>query len=101
LVFKWQAELVLEIAAIHNQTLNAKEKRNIVLIVTGLSVGTTQLARLTSRILEWAAARTVAKSKASRAAVPLIGGVVSASANVLFTYLIGQRASAYFKTQMS
>jgi uncharacterized protein (DUF697 family) len=97
LIFKWQAELVLEVAAVNQRTLDDREKRNIVLIVTGLSVGTTQVTRLISKGIERIVARYVAKSKAAKASTPLIGSVISASVNVIFTYLIGKRAHDYFR----
>ena len=96
LVFKWQAELVLEIAAVYGRPLDDREKRNIVLIVTGLSVGTTQLNRWITKGLERLVAQRVAKSTAAKATTPLIGSVTSASVNVIFTYMVGKYAQSYF-----
>jgi uncharacterized protein (DUF697 family) len=60
-------------------------------------VGTTQVTRLISKGIERIVARYVAKSKAAKASTPLIGSVISASVNVIFTYLIGKRAHDYFR----
>ncbi len=101
LIFKWQAELVLEVAAVYEHTLDDREKRNIVLIVTGLSVGATQVTRIIGGWLEGIVARRVAKTTVTRASTPLIGAVISASVNVIFTYLVGRRAQTYFSQHTS
>jgi uncharacterized protein (DUF697 family) len=98
LIFKWQAELVLEIAAIYNWSLNDAEKRRIVLVVAGITVGTTQVTRLFTKWVERTVSRQVVQSRAARSTLPpLVGSIVSTSANVLFTYLIGKRAQTYFQ----
>jgi hypothetical protein len=96
-IFKWQAELVLEIAAVHNRTLSEKEKLNIVLIVTGLSASATHLIRGVNRKVERKATARLPQSRAGKATFSLTGVAVSASTNIIITYLIGRRAQAYFQ----
>ncbi|MBK8985416.1 MAG: hypothetical protein IPM39_04935 [Chloroflexi bacterium] len=93
--FKLQAELVLEIATLYGRVLSPSEKRRAVLLVTGLSAGTTTLAhRAGNHISRRVAAR--AGSKYVTGALPVAGVVASASTNAVMTYIIGQRARAYF-----
>jgi len=95
ITFKMQAELVLEIAAVYGHELQPEEKRRIVLLVTGLSTGTTAVAhRAGKRISQKLTARVA--SKYVTRAVPVIGVAASAGTNALKTYLIGKRAQAYF-----
>lgn len=94
--FKLQAELVLEIAKTYDYPLSEEEKQRIVMLITGLSAGTTALARraghaATLKIGERFAERAILK------ALPIIGVAASAGTNVLSTYIIGQRADAYFR----
>jgi hypothetical protein len=96
LTFKWQTELVLEIAAVHNRLLGADEKRNVVLLITGLSVSTTQLAKTASRNITRKIMDRITNKFVSKV-IPIMGVGISGSANVLTTYLIGQRAHAYFQ----
>jgi uncharacterized protein (DUF697 family) len=95
ITFKMQAELVLEIAAVYGHELEPEEKRRIVLMVTGLSTGTTAVAhRAGKRISQKLTARV--SSKYATRALPVIGIVASAGTNALMTYFIGKRAQAYF-----
>jgi hypothetical protein len=94
--FKLQAELVLEIAHAYNYPLNEEEKRQLVLLITGVSAGTSALARkagqqATIKLGEKLAEKSILK------ALPIIGVIASAGTNVLSTYIIGQRADAYFR----
>jgi hypothetical protein len=94
--FKLHAELVLELAALYDYPLTEEEKQRIVLLITGLSAGTSTLTRkagqrAAAKIAEKYALKSVVKF------VPVIGVVASAGTNVLATYLIGQRADAYFR----
>ena len=94
--FKLQAELVLEIAAVYDYPLTESEKKRIVMIITGLSTGTNTLARRAGQ----AAAVKVSEKFAEKAvlkALPVVGVIASAGTNVLSTYIIGQRADAYFR----
>jgi hypothetical protein len=94
--FKLQAELVLEIAAAYDHPLTDEEKQRAVMFITGLSAGTVAVTR---RIGE-KAALTIGEKYAEKAivkALPIIGVIGSAGTNVLSTYIIGQRADAYFR----
>lgn len=98
--FKLQAELVLEIAALYDYPLTEDEKQRIVLLITGLSAGTSTLTRkagqnVAIKIGEKLAARSA--EKAFVKALPVVGVIASAGTNVLSTYIIGQRADAYFR----
>jgi hypothetical protein len=78
--------------------LSVEERRNAVLLVTGVTAGTTQLAgrvgqRAALALGERAAARTFAK------ALPLVGVAASAGLNALTTFVIGKRAEAYFRLE--
>ncbi len=93
--FKLQAELVLEIAALYKHKLGPADKRNTVLLVTGISAGANQVLRKAGqRIAEEVSERLAEKSITK--AIPVIGVAASAGSNILFTYVIGQRAQAYF-----
>jgi len=95
ITFKLQAELVLEIAALYGRSLTPEEKRRIVTLVTGLSAGTTALAhRAGKRVSRRLTARI--GSKYITGALPVVGMAASASTNAVMTYVIGQRAKAYF-----
>lgn len=95
LTFTFQAELVIEIAEVHGRRLSDTERRQIVLLVTGISAGANQLisragVRASEKIAAAVAGRWVAKL------VPFLGIAASAGINAVSTYLVGQRAHAYF-----
>jgi hypothetical protein len=94
--FKYQAELVLEIAAVYDYPLTEEEKERLVLLITGLSAGASTLARRAGQ----KAAVTIGEKFAEKSvlkALPVIGVIASAGTNALSTYIIGQRADAYFR----
>lgn len=98
--FKLQAELVLEIAAAYDYPLTEEEKQRLVMVITGISAGTTVLTRRAGQAIalkagEVAAGRAV--GKAVLKAIPVVGVLASAGTNVLSTYIIGHRADAYFR----
>ncbi len=98
--FKLQAELVLEIAAVYDYPLTEHEKQQLVLLITGVSAGTTALTRragqtVAVKVGEKVAERAVGKTILK--ALPVVGVIASAGTNVLSTYVIGQRADAYFR----
>jgi uncharacterized protein (DUF697 family) len=95
ITFKLQAELVLELAELYGYPLKAQEKRQVVMLVTGLSAGTTAVAH---RMGKQVSRRLTARigSKYVTRAVPVIGMAASASTNAVMTYYIGQRTKAYF-----
>lgn len=91
-----QAELILEIAALHGQTLGEDERRRVVMLVAGLNAGTGRLlskggTRIATHLSQRFAQRWVMH------ALPFAGMAASAATNVLYTYLIGRRAHAYFQ----
>ncbi|NKQ34765.1 MAG: DUF697 domain-containing protein [Chloroflexi bacterium] len=95
MTFKAQAELVLEIAAVYGRELTPEEKRRVVLLVTGLSAGTTAVAqRAGGRISRKITARIT--SKYVTKALPVVGIAASAATNSVMTWTIGKRAQAYF-----
>ncbi|MBK8798051.1 MAG: hypothetical protein IPM07_17720 [Anaerolineales bacterium] len=72
------------------------QKRNALLVVTGLNMGAERLINQASRKL----AERTAERFAGRAlikAIPFVGIAISAGANILMTYIIGRRADAYFR----
>ncbi|MBA3533274.1 MAG: hypothetical protein H0T73_15245 [Ardenticatenales bacterium] len=93
--FKLQAELVLEIAEAHGYPLNQLEKQQVVMLVTGVSAGGNQLLTKAGRELSVKVTERYAR-KWLATALPVIGVAASAGTNVLSTYIIGQRADAYF-----
>lgn len=95
ITFKMQAELVLEIAAVYGHELSPEEKRRIVLLVTGLSTGTTAVAHRAGKQISKKLSARVASKYVTRA-IPVIGVAASAGTNAVMTYFIGKRAQAYF-----
>ncbi len=95
LTFKMQAELVLEIAAVYGRRLRRSEKRQVVLLVTGMSaVGDQLISKGGAAVAKRATERLAAKS--AEKALPVISIAASAGKNILTTYIVGQRAQAYF-----
>jgi hypothetical protein len=94
--FKLQAELVLEIAAVYDYPLTESEKQRVVLFITGLSAGTSALARKAGEKIAIEVSERFAE-KAILKALPIVGVIASAGTNALSTYIIGQRADAYFR----
>ena len=94
--FKLQAALVLEIATVYDYPLTESEKQRLVLLITGLSAGTSALARKAGQKIALEVGERFAE-KAIVKALPVIGVIASAGTNVLSTYIIGQRADAYFR----
>jgi hypothetical protein len=94
--FKLQAELVLEIAAVYDYSLTETEKQQLVLLITGLSAGTGALARKAGQMIAVELSEKFAE-KAFLKALPVVGVIASAGTNALSTYIIGQRADAYFR----
>jgi hypothetical protein len=96
MTFKYQAELVLELAAVYEHKLNPIEKRRVVMLITGLSAGANQALRKAGQQIAEKATERLAQKSLTRA-ILVIGVGASAGTNILFTYVIGQRAQAYFK----
>jgi hypothetical protein len=92
---KLQTELVIEIAEVHGRRLSPDEKRQAMLLVGGLTLGSNRAlsasgARLSLRLTERYAQQWLAR------AIPFAGVAASAGVNALSTYLVGRRAHAYF-----
>ncbi len=94
--FRLQAELVLEIAMLYDYPLTESEKQQLVLLITGLSAGTSALARKAGQAIAVELSERLAE-KAVLKALPVVGVIASAGTNALATYIIGQRADAYFR----
>jgi len=93
--FKYQAELVLEIAATYGHELTDDEKQRIVMLITGISAGVNQAAqvagtRIAQKTTEKLAEKSILKG------LPIVGVAASAGINIATTYIIGRRAKAYF-----
>ena len=95
MTFKMQAELVLEIAAVYERKLSPDEKRTAVMLVTGISTGANQLLEKAGEQIARKATERLAQKSVTKA-LPLIGVAASAGSNIVTTYVIGQRARAYF-----
>ncbi len=95
MTLKMQSELVMEIAAVHGHDLSQQERRNAMMMVTGVNLGSERLVNQASRKL----AQKVTERFAGRAfvkVIPFVGIAASAGANMVTTYTIGKRAEAYF-----
>jgi hypothetical protein len=94
-----QKELVLELAAIYGRSVTPADRRNLLLLVTGVDSGNKLIAKAGSE----AAAKitTQLSSKALSKALPVAGIVTSAAVNVVSTYLVGRRAQAYLRADPS
>lgn len=98
--FKLQAELVLEIASVYEYPLSEQEKQQLVMVITGISAGTSALTRKAGQAVVIKVGEKLAERAAEKAflkALPVVGVIASAGTNALSTYIIGQRADAYFR----
>lgn len=96
MTLKLQVQLVLEIIQIYGHEISLAEKRNLIMLITGLSLGVEEVVgRVGTRLAERAAVRLEAEFAAK--AVPVLGIAASAGIDVFSTYLIGRRAQAYFQ----
>lgn len=95
ITFIMQSELVLEMAALYDHQLTPEEKRRTVLLVTGLSGGTTTLAHRAGRGVSKRVTARVGSKYVTRA-IPIVGMAASASTNAVMTYVIGNRSQKYF-----
>lgn len=96
LTIKLQVELLLELAALYDHTFAPQEKQQALLLVAGIGAGAERLlVRGSMEVVQQFAERFVGRALVK--AVPVLGVGVSASLNALVTYLVGQRAQAYFQ----
>lgn len=90
-----QAELVLEIAEVYDVPVDDANRQQVVMLLTGIGYGTSQLLTTAGSTLATKLAARVARNWLARA-LPIIGVATSASTNALSTYIVGQRARVYF-----
>lgn len=90
-----QSELVYELAEVYRVPAEHLNTRQVVMLITGLSLGAEKAlavtgAKLGGELAERFAHRWLAK------ALPVVGVAASAGVNAITTYVVGQRARAYF-----
>ncbi len=95
MTFKLQSEMVLEVAAAYQQELDDEEKKRVILVVTGVSVGVNQAAQVAGKRIAQKATEKLAEKSVLKA-IPFVGVGASAGVNITSTYMIGQRAKSYF-----
>ena len=95
MTFKLQAELILEIAAVYERILTDIEKRNAILVITGISTGANQIGEKLAETIAKQVAKLWSREAAEKVA-PGVGIAMSATINATTTYIIGERAKAYF-----
>jgi hypothetical protein len=91
-----QSELVYELAEVYRVPVDRLNTRQVVMLVTGLSLGAEKVlavtgAKLGGELAERFSQRWLAK------ALPVVGVAASAGVNAITTYVVGQRAKAYFE----
>jgi uncharacterized protein (DUF697 family) len=93
--FKLQVELVMELAELNGYKMTRAERRTAVLTITGLGAGLdTAMKAIGSKAMV-----RIGREYGERAlfkALPFVGILLSAGANVLATEVVGNRAQAYF-----
>lgn len=94
--FKLQAEMVLEIASAYNFTMSDLDQQKLIYLVTGVSTGGNILMGKVGKEVSVKLTERYAQKWLSNA-LPFIGIAASSSTNALSTYLIAERAKAYFK----
>ena len=94
--FKLQAEMVLELASLYNFELSTLDQQKLVYLVTGVSTGSNVLLGKVGKELTVKMTERYAQKWLSTA-LPIIGIAASSSTNALSTYVIAERAKAYFK----
>ena len=95
LSLKLQAELILEIAAVHGNILSQEERSQVLLLLTGVNLGADKALVSAGRQVALRAGRMAAPRSAIKA-IPVAGVLASAGINLVITYAVGQRAHAYF-----
>ncbi|MFN8485436.1 MAG: hypothetical protein U0768_20540 [Anaerolineae bacterium] len=95
LTFRYQAELIHEIALLFGRDLTRTERRNAVVAIMGIGVGLdmaveAMTARLATRVGREMTERAILK------VIPVAGLVLGAGLDVVSTYIIGKRAMTYF-----
>ena len=95
MTFRYQAELIHEIALVFGRELSRTERRNAIVAIMGIGVGLdmaveAMTARIATRVGREAMERAILK------VIPVAGLVVGAGLDVASTYIIGKRAVKYF-----
>ncbi len=92
-----QKDLILELAAVYDRELGPVDRRNLLVLATGVDSGNKVAAKAAGDLVAKAGARLAfgGGSRLVVKAIPLVGLVTSAAINVVSTYLIGRRAQAY------
>ncbi|MCA9837666.1 MAG: hypothetical protein KC422_12185 [Trueperaceae bacterium] len=94
--FKLQAEMVLELALLNDYPLSKLDQQKLIFLVTGVSMGSSSLINRAGKKLSLALTERYAKRWLAKA-IPFFGVAASSSTNALTTYLIANRAQAYFQ----
>ncbi|MCB0189410.1 MAG: hypothetical protein KDE31_34300 [Caldilineaceae bacterium] len=113
MMYKLQGELVLELINLYAPTLALENKRNVLMVVTGISIGANrvlseggqELAAKATQRLSVRLGGTVAEEVAEDATIGIfaksvstvLGVATAAGINMVTTYTIGRRAQAYLK----
>lgn len=94
-----QKQLILELAAAYDRELVPADRRNLLVLATGVDSGNKVAAKAAGDLVAKAGAKLAFRggSRLIVKAIPLVGLVTSAAINVVSTYLIGRRAQAYMK----
>lgn len=95
MTYTLQAELVIELAYCYGVELSQQQRRSTILMVTGISVGSSRVFTAAGKKLATKATSQFAGKGLARA-LPFIGIGASAGVNMASTYAVGKRAMAYF-----
>lgn len=94
--YRYQAELVLELAEVYGHTLTEEHRQKAIMLITGVSVGASKVLSGVGKELAKKAGEQVARRSISKV-LPLVGVGASAGMNLATTYAIGMRARAYYQ----
>jgi hypothetical protein len=113
MMYKLQGELVLELIDLYAPTLPLENKRNVLMVVTGISIGANRVisqsgqeiaSKATQRLavrFSGVAAEEIAEGATvgvfAKSVSTMLGVATSAGINMVTTYTIGRRAQAYLK----
>jgi hypothetical protein len=90
-----QKEMALEIAAIYERELTPADRRNLLILISGVDTGNKLMTKAGADLAVKAAGRL--SSRYALRALPIAALGASAGVNVVSTYLIGRRAQAYMQ----
>ncbi|MFN8474332.1 MAG: hypothetical protein U0822_19210 [Anaerolineae bacterium] len=95
MTFRYQAELIHEIALLFGRDLTRTERRNAVVAIMGIGVGLDMAVDAMTRRIAVRVGREMTE-RAILKVIPVAGLVVGAGLDVASTYIIGKRAMSYF-----